>query len=123
MDPVLPRLRKLLAGLDVDGDGVASRKDLLLAFRRDRQLADHLRMQPRVKVGQVVGTVFNTAGAGGCSAVHCCQAMVRYARQSPPCVEKSLSPFVGCCCVDLSSMLQGPRALMTQKPLHLWLLM
>jgi hypothetical protein len=25
--------------LDVDGDGAASRKDMLLAFRRDRQLA------------------------------------------------------------------------------------
>lgn len=50
LDPVLPRISKLLAGLDADGDGVASRKDLLLAFRRDRQLADHLKMQPRVKV-------------------------------------------------------------------------
>jgi hypothetical protein len=29
----------LLAMLDVDGDGAASRKDMLLAFRRDRQLA------------------------------------------------------------------------------------
>lgn len=29
----------LLAALDVDGDGAASRRDMLLAFRRDRQLA------------------------------------------------------------------------------------
>lgn len=56
MDPALPRLRKLLAGLDVDQDGVASRKDLLLAFRRDRQLADHLKMQPRVQVGLCLGS-------------------------------------------------------------------
>jgi hypothetical protein len=47
----LGRLRKLLAALDVDGDGAASRRDMLLAFRRDRQLADHLKMPPRIKVG------------------------------------------------------------------------
>jgi hypothetical protein len=29
----------LLAALDVDRDGAASRRDMLLAFRRDRQLA------------------------------------------------------------------------------------
>lgn len=29
----------LLTALDVDGDGAASRRDMLLAFRRDRQLA------------------------------------------------------------------------------------
>jgi hypothetical protein len=47
----LARLRKLLAALDVGGDGVASRRDMLMAFRRDRQLADHLKMPPRIKVG------------------------------------------------------------------------
>jgi hypothetical protein len=46
----LARLRKLLAALDVGGDGVVSRRDMLLAFRRDRQLADHLKMPPRIKV-------------------------------------------------------------------------
>lgn len=51
-DPSLLRLRKMLAGLDVDGDGAASRRDMLLAFRRDRQLADHLKMPPRVKVSE-----------------------------------------------------------------------
>jgi hypothetical protein len=29
----------LLSALDVDGDGAVSRRDMLLAFRRDRQLA------------------------------------------------------------------------------------
>ncbi|WIA19886.1 hypothetical protein OEZ85_005786 [Tetradesmus obliquus] len=47
----LGRLRKLLTALDVNGDGVVSRRDMLLAFRRDRQLADHLKMPPRIKAG------------------------------------------------------------------------
>lgn len=65
MDPVVPRLKKLLTGLDVDGDGVASRKDVLLAFRRDRQLADHLRMTPKVKVSAV------SSNALGCTTAWC----------------------------------------------------
>eukprot|EP00879_Flechtneria_rotunda_P024004 GHRR01025425.1.p1 GENE.GHRR01025425.1~~GHRR01025425.1.p1 ORF type:complete len:314 (+),score=129.74 GHRR01025425.1:30-944(+) len=48
--PLMPRVRKMLAGLDVDQDGVVSRRDMLMAFRKDRQLADHLKMPPRVKV-------------------------------------------------------------------------
>jgi hypothetical protein len=46
----MPRLRKMAAALDSDKDGRISRRDMLKAFRRDRQLADHLRMPPRIKV-------------------------------------------------------------------------
>jgi hypothetical protein len=48
--PDTPRWAALLRALDADGDGAASRRDMLVAFRRDRQLADHLRMPPRIKV-------------------------------------------------------------------------
>jgi hypothetical protein len=48
----MPRLRKMAAALDSDKDGRISRRDMLKAFRRDRQLADHLRMPPRIKVRQ-----------------------------------------------------------------------
>lgn len=59
----LGRLRKLLTALDVNGDGVVSRRDMLLAFRRDRQLADHLKMPPRIKVG-AVGVVRQVSRSG-----------------------------------------------------------
>ena len=49
--PSLPRVRKMLGRLDMDEDGRVSRRDMLMAFRRDRQLADHLKMPPRIKVG------------------------------------------------------------------------
>lgn len=38
----------LLSALDVGGDGAVSRKDMLLAFRRDRQLAG-MHMQRKEK--------------------------------------------------------------------------
>lgn len=49
-EPAVARAAKLLAALDSDADGRVSRRDMLLAFRRDRQLADHLRMPARIRV-------------------------------------------------------------------------
>lgn len=48
--PEAQRWAALLRRLDVDGDGRASRRDMLVAFRRDRQLADHLRMPHEIKM-------------------------------------------------------------------------
>lgn len=48
--PEASRWAAMLQKLDVDGDGAVSRRDMLRAFRRDRQLADYLKMPPRIKV-------------------------------------------------------------------------
>jgi hypothetical protein len=45
-----------LVRLDTDGDGAASRGDMLRAIRRDRQLADMLRVPPRIKVHGPAGS-------------------------------------------------------------------
>jgi hypothetical protein len=39
-----------MAGLDLDGDGAITRRDMLLGFRRDRQLADFLGMPAHITV-------------------------------------------------------------------------
>ncbi|KAF8063013.1 hypothetical protein HT031_003852 [Scenedesmus sp. PABB004] len=62
-DPRLARARALLAGLGVGRDGAASRRDMLAAFRRDRQLADHLRMPHRVKAADGTFDAFLAAFA------------------------------------------------------------
>lgn len=51
-DVLLPRARKLLNALDVDGDGAASRADVLRALRRvgGRQLADQMKLPCPVRV-------------------------------------------------------------------------
>jgi len=58
----------LLTALDVDGDSAASRRDMLLAFRRDRQLAgDYVhawqlwQVDPELRHGSTVWTLL---GAG-----------------------------------------------------------
>jgi len=56
-DPTLPdapRWAALLRRMDADADGLVSRRDMLMAFRRDRQLADHLKMPPRIRVRVVL---------------------------------------------------------------------
>lgn len=53
--PDAPRWALLLRSLDANGDGLCSRRDMLLSIRRDRQLADHLGMPPRIKVRVLYG--------------------------------------------------------------------
>jgi hypothetical protein len=55
-DPCAPdtqRWAATLSRLDADGDGAASRGDVLRAVRRDRQLADLLRLPPRIRVSRL----------------------------------------------------------------------
>jgi hypothetical protein len=54
--PTACRVHQLFAALDLNGDGVIGRHEMLAAFRANRQLADFMRMPAKIQASLQAAT-------------------------------------------------------------------